>query len=298
MPIKSTVKKPEIKSVATSKQESCCSDGQKKCCSSHDCHGVCHGSGHFGKKIVLTLVGVLLVYLIFFLGTIIRNNLKANSFIGLADKNERMITVTGMGTVDGSNDVAVTTLGYSNVDKDVAKAQEANKKVMDQVMGQLSKLGIEDKDIKSDYSIYPEYSYLPEEGQKLVGYRVNNTVTIKIRDLSKIENVLSIAGLYGANEVGGLQFTIDDDEVLKEQARDKALVDAKKKADYLSATLGIKLGSVINYNEYSSGDDPYMKYSSMDSMGIGGGTSSAVPPMSAGSKEITTNINITYEILQ
>ena len=267
---------------------------EEKCncgCSGYSC--VCN----FSKKILFTLVGILLVYGIFYVGTLMRNNIKQYDFIGKADKMERMITVNGYGKVTGTNDIAVTTIGYSNTDKDVAKAQNDNKVVMDKIMGDLKAMSIEQKDLKSDYSIYPEYDYT-DKGQQFKGYRVNNNITVKIRDLSKIENVLGLAGKYGANQVNGLTFTIDDPENLKTAAREKALADAKVKAEKLSKELGVRLVAIVSYNEYQdSGYAPVYDYaaSSMKSaVGMGGG----VAEMSSGSQDVSMNVNITYEIAQ
>lgn len=265
------------------------------------CQGTCKcnrmcGCGTFGKKLIATLLGVALVYLIFFMGTLINNNIKKYNFIGKMDKSERMISVNGMGKVTGTNNIAVTTIGYSNTDKEVAKAQEENKKVMDQVMADLKKFGIDDKDLQSNYTIYPDYNYTSERGQELKGYRVSNSVTIKIRDLTKINDVLGLAGKYGATEVGGLSFTIDDPSNLKDQAREKALADASKKAEYLAQSLGIRLGGVVSYYENEGSTDYYAKYMGMaEGGGIGGGAPDVV---SGGSKDVVMNVSVTFEILQ
>jgi len=257
-----------------------------------------HGfHNHFAKKIMMTIIGILLVYGVFYMGTLIRNNVRKYDFIGKADRMERTITVAGFGKVNGSNDIAVTTIGYSNTDKDVAKAQTANKKVMDQVYGELKKMGVADKDMQSNYTIYPDYNYTQDRGQELKGYRVSNSITVKIRDLSKISDVLGLAGKYGATEVGGLTFTIDDPENLKAQARDKALADLKIKANNLANALGVRLGGIINYNEYE-GDNIYYQpkmYAGVDGMGGGVGGPEAVP---SGSKDVAMNVSITFEVLQ
>lgn len=258
-------------------------------------HGCCHGG--LGKKIVMTLAAVLAVYLIFFLGAAARNQVKKFNFIGRADRMERTITVNGFGKVTGNNDIAVTSLGYSNTDKDVSKAQAENKKVMDKVVADLKTLGIADKDMQTDYSIYPDYNYTQDRGQELKGYRVSNRVTVKIRDLSKVSAVLGLAGKYGATEVGGLDFTIDDPENLKVAARDKALADAKAKADKLAASLGVKLVGIVSFNEYESGGQIYYNKSMM-AEGIGGGMGGGAPEIVAsGSKDVSMNVAITYEIL-
>jgi uncharacterized protein YggE len=255
----------------------------------------CHDHG-FGKKLLFTLVGILMVYGVFYVGTLISNNLKEHEFIGKADRMERTVVINGFGKVNGKNDIAMTTIGYSNTDKDVAKAQAENKKVMDQVYMELKQMGIEEKDLQSNYNVYPEYNYTQDKGQELKGYRVSNSLTIKIRDLSKISNILGLAGKYGATEVNGLSFTIDDTENLKAQAREKALADAKAKALKMGQSLGVRLGSVISYSEYEGGSEyPYaVKYMDAAS-GMGGAAPAAV---SGGSMDVSMNVSVVYEILQ
>ena len=245
-----------------------------------------------------TLVGVFLVYLIFFLGTAVRNNIKKFNFIGQADKMERTVTVNGYGKVNGNNDIAMTTIGYSNTDKDVAKAQADNKKVMDKVMADLKKLGLVDKDLTTNYSIYPEYNYTQDKGQELKGYRVSEQIAVKIRDLSKISAVLNLAGKYGATEVSGLSFTIDDPENLKAQARDKALADAKVKAQALAGSLGVKMVSVVSYYENEGSNGYYPVMSKSLEMGLGGIGGGGVAPVdvSGGSQDVVMNVSVTYEI--
>jgi len=268
--------------------------GEKECCSAHACGHMGYG---MGKKILMALVGVLLVYLICYIGSLARNDLKKYNFIGKADKQEHTIVVNGYGKVTGQNDIAMTTIGYSNTDKDVAKAQETNKKVMDQIMSELKNMGVAEKDMQSNYSIYPDYNYNPQKGQELIGYRVSNQITVKIRDLSKIPNILGLAGKYGATEVGGLTFTIDDPENLKAQAREKAMADAKSKAQRLSASLGVTLGDVVSYSEYEGADysaPMYNKYMGAE----GGGISSAAPAVvAAGSNDVIMNNSIVFDIV-
>ncbi len=244
----------------------------------------------------MVLLGILLVYATCWLGTLIRNNMKKNFYIGQADRQERTILVSGLGKVTGSNDIAVTTIGHSNTDKDVAKAQAANKKVMDKVLAELKQLGVADKDLQSDYSIYPDYNYTEQKGQELRGYRVASSVTVKIRDLSKISAILGLAGKYGATEVGGLSFTIDAPENLKANARAKAVADAQAKAAKLAAGLGVRLGALISYNEYESGGYqpmPMMKYGADMGGGMGGGPAEVM----AGGRDVMMNVNLSYEIL-
>lgn len=243
----------------------------------------------------MALSAVLVFYLIIYVGALSRNAMKKYYYVGKADRMERTIMITGTGKATGSNDIAMTTIGFSNTDKDVAKAQAENKKVMDPVMNDLAKIGIADKDMQTSYTIYPEYNYTQDRGQELRGYRVSNQVTVKIRDLTKIPEILGLAGKHGANEVNGLSFTIDDTENLKTEARDKALASARAKALKLAATLGVKLGGVINYSEYEGGDYYYpMKAYAAEGGGMGGGAPEVV---ASGSRDVSVNVTVTYEIL-
>jgi len=246
----------------------------------------------------MVILAVLLLYAVFYIGALSRNAIKNYNFIGKAPQNERSISINGYGKVSSRNDIAVTTIGFSNTDKEVAVAQLANKKVMDQVMGDLQKLGIEDKDLQSNYMIYPEYKYTQTKGTELKGYKVTNNITVKVRDLNKVNEVLNLAGKYGANEVSGLSFTIDDPENLKKDAREKALSDAKEKAQILADRLGVKLGNVMYYSEYEASNDSYYPRYAMGAEGGGIGGGYAPETTAGGSKDVVMNVNVTYEILR
>lgn len=249
----------------------------------------------FIHRMVGVLLVIFLLYGIVYVGTLINNNLKQYNFIGRAPRMERTIVVNGYGKVSGNNDIAVTTIGYSNTNKDVGKAQEENKKVMDQISGELKKMGVADKDLQSNYTVYPSYNYTQQKGQELIGYQVTNQLAIKIRDLTKIPEILSLAGKYGATEVSGLNFTIDDPENLKADARAKALIDARAKARDLAQKLGVMVGSVVAYNEFEgSTGGPIYPMKAMDSaVGMGGGPE----VVSSGSRDVEMNVSVTYEIL-
>ncbi len=253
----------------------------------------CWGMQDFGKKILFTLVGVLIVYLIFFVGTMMRNNIRTYDFIGQMDQTERMVTVTGVGKATGKNDIAMTSIGYTNTDMDVKKAQEDNNKIMNKVLADLKAMGVDEKDLQTSYTISPTYNYTLDKGQTLKGYEVNQLVTVKIRDLTKISNVLALASKDGANNVGSLSFTVDDQEHLKAEARDKALKDVRLQAARLANSLGVVLGEVISYNEYETPD-----YSYGSSYGYGGSMAADVAPtVASGSKDESMTVNVTYKVL-
>lgn len=257
---------------------------------SHD-QPCCRGGkfhDNFGQKILMTLVGVLIVYLTFYIGTLMRNNIKKYDTIGQAAQNERTITINGTGKVTVKNDVAVTTIGYTNSAPEVGRAQADNTKVMNPVLDELKNLGIAANDIQSDFSINPQYDYT-DKGSVFKGYRVTNSVTVKIRDLSKISAVLALPSKFGVNTVSGLSFTVDNLENQKGLARQRALLDAKRNALRLSVVLGVQVGEVVNYSDFESSSGapiPYMA-KAMDS---------AAPQVSSGSQDVMMNVSVTYKI--
>lgn len=253
----------------------------------------CHCQS-FGKKIIVTLVGILLAYVIVWMGTLIRNNLQSYYYIGQADKMQKTIMVEAQGKVTAKPDIAMTTMGMTTEAVTVAEAQQKNTEVMNNLITKLQSLGINKDDLQTaNYNIYPQYDYIPEEGSVLKGYQVYQNVSVKIRDLTKANSVLALAGEVGANNVSGLQFTIDDDEVYKAEARQKALEQIAQKAKLLSQSLGVQLVGVVSYNEYSMGNDYYPVVYREAAIGLGGGST---PDVQSGTNEVSLNVSVTFEI--
>lgn len=268
---------------------------KEPCCSGKKTSHLCCDSHGFGKKILVTLIGILLVYLIVFVATLIRNNIEKYYFIGKADRPERTITVQAQGKVTVKPDVAVVTMGTISQAPTVEEAQKKNTEIMNNLVAKLKNLNIDEKDLQTtDYNIYPQYDYTPEKGQVLKGYQVNQSVTIKIRDLQNSSKVLALAGEVGANSVSGLSFTVDDREIYKTQARDLAMKQVAEKAKALQKALGVRMVNVVSYDEYEGGNPVPLYRAMSESVGMGGGDIS--PNIQSGSNEILLNVNVTFEI--
>lgn len=259
--------------------------------------GKCCHSKSGGMKILWVLFGIFVAYSIVFLGTLIRNNIKKFDTIGVAEKNQRTIVVDGQGKITVTPDIAMVNLGTVSEGKTVAEAQQKNTDAMNKLTEKLKGLKIDKKDIQTTYyNIYPRYDYV-DNVQKLAGYQVSQDLTVKIRDISVANQVISSAGEVGANNVGGLQFTIDDRDTYKAQARELALKKIGEKARVLSQALGVNIVGIVSYNEFEGGigSDPY----GMGGMGIGAKTmelSVAPPDIQSGSNDIIMNVNVVFEI--
>jgi uncharacterized protein len=246
------------------------------------------------KKIFITLIGIILIYFIVLLGTMIRNNLQEFNYIGQADRAERTIVVSAEGKVVAKPDIAVTTMGMIAEADTVGDAQEKNTAVMNSLNAKLKKLGIAEEDLQTaNYNIYPQYNYTPDEGRILTGYQVSQNLKIKIRNLEIANKVLALAGEVGVNSVSGLDFIIDDKEVYKNQARQDAIEKIIEKTSVLSQTLGVQIISVASYNEYESGSkdfEPYRSYAEF------GGLGGVAPVIESGSTDVNMNVSVTFEI--
>lgn len=248
------------------------------------------------KKTIAFLLCLFLGILVVFFG--IKTYGEAKN-IKNADKEfpaSNTINISGKGEIFVIPDIAKISLSVEKEAQTVAQAQSDATQAMKKVMEFLKRSGIEEKDIKTvNYNIYPRYDYLEAAGRVFKGYTVSQSLEVKVRKTEKAGDILSGAATAGANQIGGIQFTIDDEEASKREARQKAITDAKQKADQLAKDLGVKLVRLVNFSENGSGDYyPYMSYKS-DALGIGGGPeSSAVVP--AGENQVIAHVNLTYEI--
>ncbi|MHB8904323.1 MAG: SIMPL domain-containing protein, partial [Patescibacteria group bacterium] len=167
-------------------------------------------------------------------------------------KNDQdRFSVVGSGTVYAKADIANISVGLkTGVKKTAAEATKESTDKMNKIISELKKLSLEDKDIKtSNYNLSPVYNYTNDKGQELVGYEVTQTLTLKIRDLNKIGDIISKTTEQGANQIGNISFTIDDEFALKNQARELAITKAKEKAQLIAKQSGMKLGEIKSVYE-------------------------------------------------
>jgi len=248
------------------------------------------------NKIVSVFVGVFLTVGAIYLALLSWNAIKAHDYIGVSPKTPHSITIVGQGKVLGVPDIANIQLGYSVEKPTVAAAQKDNTDKMNGMIDKLKKdFKIDSKDIQTaNYFISPQYDYNNGK-QTLRSYLVSQNLNVKVRQMDRVSSIIEAAGVIGLNQVGNLAFEIDDPEGLKQAAREKALAQAKEKAQALSNLVGVKLGKIISFSE-SSNDYQPMPFYAMDkaAAGMGGGGS---PTVEAGSNEITVTATVEYEIL-
>lgn len=201
--------------------------------------------------------------------------------------------VTGEGKATIKPDIASITAGIQVQSSSVKGAQDQINSVINKVSEAIKQAGVDAKDIQtSGYNIYPSYDYTSGT-QRVTGYNANTNLLVKIRNLDNVNEVIDAATASGANQVSGLSFSVDDKTKVEAQARQKAVEEAKKKAEGAAKIAGFKLGRIINYSENFQGGIrpvPIM----METTKAVGAPATQVEP---GSSEIKISVTLSYEIL-
>lgn len=248
------------------------------------------------------------ILLAVFLGLQSINSLKQYSYIGKGVYPSNVISVTGKGEVYAVPDTGSFSFSVVEEGKTVGVAQEKSAKKINQIIEKIKSLGVLEKDIKTtNYNSYPKYDYsreyvctngyCPPVKQVLAGYEVSQTISVKIRKTSDAGAVLTEVGELGATNISSLEFVVDDIDSVKEEAKDKAIDDAKARAEVLSKSLGVKFKRIISFYENDNQPPMYYSMSAMEKNGMGGDMARpTVPEIPTGENKITSSVTITFEI--
>jgi len=247
-----------------------------------------------GARILIVLLGLLLIVLIISLVVDINNKIT---------ETENTISISATGEVYAAPDLVLTSFSVLTEAETVIEALAENTEKMNAVIAFVKNEGVADKDIKTTgFNIYPRYEWYkagscwppcPSGRRVLVAYEVRQTLQVKVRDMAKIGIIVQGATEEGANQVSDLQFTIDDEDELKKQARTQAIDEAKTKAETLAAQLDVNLGKVVEFNESGVYPRYYMMEMEETAMGKGGGEDLQIE---TGENKISVTVTITYEI--
>lgn len=251
-----------------------------------------------GLKFVFGILAILfLVVLVIWFGVGISNKIKEGKYIGRDIEARNVITVSGIGEIYAKPDLALISFSVVIEKKTVEGAMAENTKKMNVVIDSIKKQGVEEKDLKTtNFAISPLYEWRKDEFLRekrvLIGYEVRQALEVKIRDLTKIGDVIQTATEAGVNQVGDLQFTIDKQDELKSQARKEAIEKARAKASEMAEQLGVKLVRITNFNEgwVMPVSPPYFMEKAV---GLG---SAEAPQIETGENKIEVTVGITYEI--
>jgi len=211
-----------------------------------------------------------------------------------ADAPQRTIVVNGDGEVSAKPDQARVSAGVVTQAPTAAAALTANTTAMNRVFDALKAAGIPDNKIQTaNFSVQPQYAGAQPnlnnpEPPRIAGYQVSNQVTVIVDDLMKLGPTLDALVRTGANQLGGIGFTIANPKPFAERARAAAVADAQAKARTLAMAAGVTLGPLLSIQE-SGGVRPGPVFAVARAAQIG-------PPIAEGEQMVTVNVTMTYAI--
>lgn len=203
---------------------------------------------------------------------------------------EHTISVSGEGKVVLTPDVADVSLGVTIQRDKASTASSDAAQVMAAIIAALHSLGIADADIQTtQLYVSPMYNY--GNSQSISGYQVSNIVSVHVRDLTKLSDVIDQSVAAGATDVQGVTFDVADRSAAESSARTAAVKDARAHADTLAAAAGVTITGVQSISENSATPWPW------PTVGFAGDASGAPKtPIQPGSADLTIDVSVVYII--
>lgn len=233
------------------------------------------------KLVLFALISVFLFALTVSEGLEIRDGLKS----------KETIIFFGEGKAIGIPDVASVNFSVITEKMTAKEAITENAEKMNDIINFVKESGIDSKDMKTQvFVLTPRYDWIKRE-RIFKGYELTSTLAVKIRDLEKLSGIIDGIVLRGADKVGNIQFVLDDPEKLKEEARVKAIENAKEKAQSVAVATGLKLGKIVSFSE-TGVLQPIPRYFN-EAMRLEG---DVAPEIEKGSLEIQMNVSLTFEL--
>jgi uncharacterized protein len=200
------------------------------------------------------------------------------------------ISVTGEATVSVPPDQAQIDGGITSEAKTAREASDANNTAMGKVLLALKGAGIEEKDVQtSRLSLQPQSA--PKTGAAaIVSYRASNRVTVRLRDVTKVANVIDTLVGAGANEIGGINFVVSQASKLLDDAREQAVADARRKAEIYARAAGVTLGAPLSISEQGGGGPSPMPFRKM-AAGMAAST-----PVAQGEETLAVTVSVSWAI--
>lgn len=264
-------------------------------------HKCGHSSYLHDKKMYGIILTTFALLSIFLLASIV-TEVKGWRYIGFGIASTNTISVQGEGKVFATPDTGVFTFSVIKEGKTAKVVQNDATEVTNKAIKYLKENGVEEKDIKTTvYNVYPRYEYkqrscttylCPLSERKLIGFEINQSTQVKVRDTSKVGTLLSGIGSIGVERISSLSFIIDNKDELEQKVKKIAVNDAKRKAEVLAKDLGVRLVRIVNFNEFKSPRFSKLEY---QTSGVGSDTS-VIPNIPTGENSFVSKVNITYEI--
>ena len=206
------------------------------------------------------------------------------------------LDISATGEVTRVPDLAIISAGVQTLQPTATGAIEENATRMERVRAALKRAGIEDKDIQtSSISLNPEYRYVENQPPRLTGYRATNTVNVKFRDLKRSGTILDALVKEGANQLNGPNLTLDKPDEAYDEARLKAVVAGRARAELYARALGKRVVRILSVSESGAYVPPPMPmgYARDGAMQVSAVSKTEIDP---GTQQVQVNVSMSFEL--
>lgn len=205
-----------------------------------------------------------------------------------------VITVSGEGVIEVAPDTATISLGVQRQAATTEAAVKAHAVAMNAVIEALKQAGVKDEGIKTtSFNVEPLYDYsVSGKPPALIGYRVTNMVNCESQDLQHLGQLIDAAVAAGANQVNGISFTVKDVAALRATVIEKAVRDARGKAEAAAKAAGVEIRRIRSISLESPFEPPVYRLDYRKNEAAGG----AVTPIEPGTQSVRVSVNIVFEI--
>ncbi|WP_306755007.1 SIMPL domain-containing protein [Paracoccus actinidiae] len=202
------------------------------------------------------------------------------------------LTVTGQGEARVAPDLATIQLGVTTQAASAADAMRQNSTQQAAVIEALTGVGIDQADVQtSGLNLNPVMDYAEGRAPTVTGYQASNMVTVRVKDVARLGEVLDAIVAAGANEINGITFIRDDSSATEDEARRAAVADARHKAEILAEAADLTLGPVLVLR-----DTPMMEGPRPMMMEARAAADSAKVPIAAGEVALTANVEMQFAL--
>lgn len=206
------------------------------------------------------------------------------------------VTATGTGEVQVAPDLAQVRFGAVAQESAASAAQARVNAVVEQILAAVQELGVPAERVQtSGISLYPVYAQprADEEGDpRIVGYRASNTISVEVLDVAQVGAVIDAGIQAGANQLEGVSFSLQDEAPEQRTALERAVQDARAKAEAMARALGMRLGPVLHAREGTGESVQPIAFQRMERAATFAGT-----PVEPGQLTVTAMVTIRYALL-
>lgn len=226
-----------------------------------------------------------------------------------AQLSENRLTVTGDADIKVAPDRVVISVGVESRSPQLAPAKTRNDTAIAAILAVAAKEQVAAADVQTDFiEISPVYQSRDttesRENYLIDYYRVNKTVAITLRDVTRFERLLTAILSAGANRVYGVEFQTSELRKYRDQARDLAVKAAVEKAQAMAGAAGLKVGKPESISAYNQGGGPAygrmrgaMSNMSQNVVSNVGGDSETSGTFAPGRISVSASVTLTFRLL-